>query len=85
MKIFLKQKKTKSKNMGANVIEISEKMKNKKFLNMEKNMRCQKVKICYKQRLTEVLYYSKALTFSASMRNYRKLFFSGKYERFQIK
>ena len=36
MKIFLKKEKWKSKHMGANVIEISQNMKNKKFLNIEK-------------------------------------------------
>ena len=37
-KIFLKKKKKKSNNMVMNVTKISQKMKNKSLLNIEKNI-----------------------------------------------
>ena len=38
IKIFLKMKKKKSNNMVVNVTKISQKMKNKSLLNIEKNI-----------------------------------------------
>ena len=38
IKIFLKMKKKKSDNMVVNVTKISQKMKNKSLLNIEKNI-----------------------------------------------
>ena len=38
IKIFLKKKKRKSKNMFENVTNISQKMKNKSLLSIEKNI-----------------------------------------------
>ena len=38
IKIFLKKKKKSSNNMAANVTKISQKMKNKSLLSIEKNI-----------------------------------------------
>ena len=38
IKIFLKKKKKKSSNMAVNVTKISEEMKNKSLLSIEKNI-----------------------------------------------
>ena len=44
-KIFQKMKKTKSKNMVKNTIKISQKIKNKSQLSIEKDiMKCKKIK-----------------------------------------
>ena len=44
IKIFLKKEKTKVENMLVNVIKISQKMKNKSLLSIEKNIvQCKKI------------------------------------------
>ena len=53
IKIFLKKEKTKVENMLVNVIKISQKMKNKSLLSIEKNIvQCKKIT---KRLLDEVL------------------------------
>ena len=53
IKIFLKKEKTKIENMLVNVIKISQKMKNKSQLSIEKNIvQCKKIT---KRLLDEVL------------------------------
>ena len=60
IKIFLKKEKTKRENVVANDMKISQKIKSKNQSNIEKHiMKCEKIKISYKQRLIDVFQYSK--------------------------
>ena len=57
IKIFLTKKKTEIENMIMNDIKISQKMKNKSQLNIEKNnFKCTKIKTCYKHLKRDLCY-----------------------------
>ena len=56
LKIFLKQKRKTSNNIVVNVEKISQKMKNKSFLSIEKNI-VEREKMIYYNYKEDFLYY----------------------------